>query len=83
MFPEVSSITVYPGLRELLFSASSIIWSAILSFFDIPGFIFSHLAKIRVPFGRFGVFLTNRDKSTSGVLPIESAIEGSSLLDLE
>ena len=49
VFPEVGSIIVAPGLSTPLFSASSIILSAILSFTLPAGFKYSSLARITAP----------------------------------
>ena len=70
VFPEVPSMMVPPGFRRPSFSASSIIFSAILSFTEFPGLKVSTFAK------------TNAGKSspktlfsfTSGVFPIVSKI---------
>ena len=45
VFPEVPSITVPPGFSNPAFSASSIIFKAILSLTELPGFVVSIFAK--------------------------------------
>lgn len=73
VFPDVGSINVvFPGLINPYSSAISIIFKAVLSFIDPPGFKFSHFAKtshlIPIDYG----ILFNR---TKGVLPITSIME--------
>ena len=72
IFPEVSSTTVCPGERIPKFSASSIIPSAALSFFENPGFKYSSFARI-VPFTPCK--LVKRSNRTNGVFPIASAAD--------
>ena len=66
VFPEVGSIMVIPGLSFPSFSATSIIFFAILSLMEPPGFKNSAFAKILSPVVCF--------KLISGVLPIKSKI---------
>ena len=69
VFPDVPSMIVPPGLRTPDFSASSIIFTAILSFTELPGLVVSILAKTCA-------FTSNANLliRTIGVLPIVSKI---------
>ncbi|MNQ92364.1 hypothetical protein D3C85_1077890 [compost metagenome] len=69
VFPEVPSIMVPPGFSLPLFSASSIILTAIRSLMELPGLVVSILARI-VP----GTFLVIVFNFTNGVFPIVSKI---------
>ena len=69
VFPEVPSITVPPGFSKPDFSASSIIFIAILSFTEFPGFVVSILAKTCAE-----TSLANLLMRTIGVFPIVSRI---------
>src|SRR5690606_13106648 len=67
VLPDVPSMMVPPGLSNPAASASSIIFTAIRSFIELPGLVVSILANI-VPFKP----LTMRLSFTMGVLPIVS-----------
>ena len=68
VFPEVPSITVPPFFNSPDFSASSIIFKAILSLVEWPGLKLSNLAKTRA------LVSTTLFNFTIGVLPIVSII---------
>ena len=81
VLPDVGSTNVvYPGLISPYSSAISIIFKAVRSFIDPPGFKFSHFAKtshlIPIDCG----ILFNR---TKGVLPITSIMELEILIPFE
>ena len=69
VFPDVPSIMVPPGFKIPLFSASSIIFKAIRSLIEFPGFVVSILAKTVAEISLVMLF-----NFTKGVLPIVSKI---------
>ena len=69
VFPDVPSIMVPPGLINPDFSASSIIFTAILSFMELPGLKVSTLASTSE-----GMPFTTLFNFTRGVLPMVSSM---------
>lgn len=68
VFPEVPSITVPPGFKIPAFSASSIIFTAIRSFTELPGLVVSTFAKTKA-----GISFVSLLILMSGVFPIVSS----------
>ena len=67
VFPEVPSMIVPPGFNNPAASASSIIFTAILSLTELPGFVVSTFAKTSA-----GMSAVNLLMRTNGVFPMVS-----------